>query len=221
MVKNLVKAASEFNIGTSSIVEHLQKKGFVIENKPNAKLSDEMYDELMKEFSSSLAVKEKAEQLIIGKASATQTAKKETFIPAAPVHTPSPAVVEAKIFKPIVPPVAPPVISTPTEHPKVDDGGISHRNTAESPKLKVVDKIDLEPKKKKKPEDELVPELPFKDVPTTQEQPAIKVVSKPESPEIDAPVEELLHRAETPQLKGLKIMRTASTISLSCSKLSD
>jgi translation initiation factor IF-2 len=210
MVKNLVKAASEFNIGTSSIVEHLQKKGFVIENKPNAKLSDEMYDELMKEFSSSLAVKEKAEQLIIGKASAAQTAKKETVPPPPPVSTPVHSVVEARVHKPVTP-VQPTVPTPPVESPKADDGGISHRHTSESPRLKVVDKIDLEPKKKKKAEDEISPELPFKEIPTVADEPISKTPGKTEPIELDAPIEELLHRAETPQLKGLKIMGKIDT----------
>ncbi|HNR09525.1 MAG TPA: hypothetical protein PKM27_19565, partial [Saprospiraceae bacterium] len=85
MAKNLVKAASEFNVGTSSIVEHLQKKGFAIDNKPNAKISDEMYDELIKEFSSSMAVKEKAEALVIGKSgSAHGPSRKEAATPPPP-----------------------------------------------------------------------------------------------------------------------------------------
>jgi translation initiation factor IF-2 len=43
MAKNLVKVAKEFNVGSSTIVEHLLDKGFEIGNKPNAKVSDEMY----------------------------------------------------------------------------------------------------------------------------------------------------------------------------------
>ena len=67
MARRLVKTASEFNVGTSSIVEFLQKKGFTIENKPTANISDEMFEELKKEFGASQAIKEKAEALVIGK----------------------------------------------------------------------------------------------------------------------------------------------------------
>lgn len=202
MVKTLVKVASEFNIGTSSIIEHLLKKGFVVENKPNAKLSDEMFNELMKEFSSSLAVKEKAESLVIGKSSA-QAPKKET-IPTPP--PPPPPVVEAKVSKPIVTP--PPIVHP--EPPKPDESGISHRTAPEAPKLKVIDKIDLEPKKKKKAEATDAPELPLEDQKVIVTEPIEKAPVK-ESLEPEAPIEELLHRAETPQLKGLKIMGKIDT----------
>ena len=43
MAKRLVKIAKELNVGTSTIVEHLTNNGFEIENKPTAKISDEMY----------------------------------------------------------------------------------------------------------------------------------------------------------------------------------
>ena len=66
MSKRLVKIAKELNVGTATIVEHLTKSGYDIDNKPTAKVSDEMYAELLKEFQKSIAIKEKADQLIIG-----------------------------------------------------------------------------------------------------------------------------------------------------------
>ena len=66
MVKRLVAVAKELNVGTGTIVEHLTQNGFEIQNKPNAKLSPEMYEELLREFQGSISIKEKADQLIIG-----------------------------------------------------------------------------------------------------------------------------------------------------------
>jgi len=43
MAKRLVKVAKELNVGTSTIVEYLVNNGFEIDNKPTAKVSDEMY----------------------------------------------------------------------------------------------------------------------------------------------------------------------------------
>jgi translation initiation factor IF-2 len=60
----LSKAAKEFNIGISTIIEFLSKKGFDIEAKPNTKISSEIYDILVREFQSEKAVKE--ESLKIG-----------------------------------------------------------------------------------------------------------------------------------------------------------
>jgi len=44
--KRLFKVASEFNVSTSSIVESLSDEGFEIANKPNSKVTPEMYEAL-------------------------------------------------------------------------------------------------------------------------------------------------------------------------------
>ncbi len=59
----LSKAAREFNIGVSTIVEYLSKKGFSVDKDPNSKLSQEMYNLLMKEFASEKHVKEEAKKI--------------------------------------------------------------------------------------------------------------------------------------------------------------
>ena len=59
----LSKAAKEFNIGLSTIVEFLAKKGFHIASNPNDKLSPEMYDLLDREFQSQKSVKEEAKKI--------------------------------------------------------------------------------------------------------------------------------------------------------------
>lgn len=63
MEKQLIKVAKELNIGANAIVEFLKEKGFEIENKPIAKISDDMYGLLRKKFSDSIADKERADQL--------------------------------------------------------------------------------------------------------------------------------------------------------------
>jgi translation initiation factor IF-2 len=59
----LSKAAREFNIGVSTVVDFLLKKGFTIEKDPNSKLSQEMYTILMKEFATEKHVKEEAKKI--------------------------------------------------------------------------------------------------------------------------------------------------------------
>ncbi len=44
--KRLFKVASEFNVSTQSIVDSLNENGFSIDNKPNAKITPEMYSAL-------------------------------------------------------------------------------------------------------------------------------------------------------------------------------
>jgi len=46
----LAKAASEFNVAMSHIVDLLTTKGFSVDAKPTTKLSEEMYTLLLKEF---------------------------------------------------------------------------------------------------------------------------------------------------------------------------
>ena len=175
----LIKIAKELNVGTATILDHLHKKGFEIENKATAKVSDEMYDELLKEFSSSMAVKEKADQLILGN---RPVAKQEPV-----AHT---AGATASTGVTTAPPAEPP--SPPPEEPKVEKAELKEEDR---PKLKVIGKIDLDPKKEKAPEKEEEKEVPKVEEPAAEPAPP---------PETKKP-EELI-RAETPQLKGLKIL---------------
>ncbi len=64
---NLLKAAKELNIGLSTAVEFLGKKGHQVEARPGTKLTDEMYDVLLKEFQGDKNVKDEAKQIVIGK----------------------------------------------------------------------------------------------------------------------------------------------------------
>lgn len=61
----LSKAAREFNVGISTIVEFLHKKGFDLDSNPNTKLPHEAYLLLLKEYSSDLNVKKESEKLIL------------------------------------------------------------------------------------------------------------------------------------------------------------
>ena len=64
---NLLKAAKELNIGLSTAVESLSKKGFKVDPKPNTKLTEEMYNALLKEYQGDKIVREEARQIVIGK----------------------------------------------------------------------------------------------------------------------------------------------------------
>ena len=64
---NILKAAKELNIGLSTAVDFLGKKGFSVEARPNTKLTDEMYLVLLKEFQGDKIVREEAKQIVIGK----------------------------------------------------------------------------------------------------------------------------------------------------------
>jgi translation initiation factor IF-2 len=119
---NLLKAAKELNIGLSTAVEFLGKKGHQVEARPNTKLTDEMYDVLLKEFQGDKIVKEEAKQIVIGKIRRDETPvtpertepqrSKEfeqdeiliknanSFVPTHPVEKPKPEVSVPKAVEP-------------------------------------------------------------------------------------------------------------------------
>ncbi len=59
----LSKLAREFNVGISTIVEFLKKKGHDIESNPNTKVAPELYDLLSKEYSSDVNAKKESEKV--------------------------------------------------------------------------------------------------------------------------------------------------------------
>lgn len=77
MSKRLVKVAKELNVGTKTIVEFLNGNGFSVSNKPTAKISDEMYDALARNFQKSIAIREKADKITIGTRKTKEEQQKE------------------------------------------------------------------------------------------------------------------------------------------------
>jgi translation initiation factor IF-2 len=59
----LGKAATEFNVGVSTIVDFLHRKGFKIDSNPNTKLSPEMHTLLVKEYQPDKAAKDIAKHI--------------------------------------------------------------------------------------------------------------------------------------------------------------
>ena len=243
MAIRLVKIAKELNVGTSTIVEFLTKSGFEIDNKPTAKVTEEMHDILVKEFSSSMEVKEKADLLILGKDRVTPRK------PEPPVVAPKPPIVEAKPEPPVevkkeepevevpetkelevekeVPEVAT-VIADP--EPVLEEEKPKEEEPSNKPKLTVIGKIDLDSQKKRpskkaeKPQQkEEVQEKAVIEAKKEVSQKAEPPKAEPKTDDVkkaDAPPavksygkdepEEFV-RAETPQLKGLKILGKIDT----------
>jgi translation initiation factor IF-2 len=63
----LIKAVKELNIGMGTIVDFLATKGYKVEKQPMAKLDNDMYTTLLKEFAVDKIIKEEAKQISIGK----------------------------------------------------------------------------------------------------------------------------------------------------------
>ncbi len=214
----LGKAATEFNVSTQTIIESLQKKGFAIENKPTAKLTEEMYKYISGLFSSEKEVKEqsktaglssklkkreetvKADESTLRKKQEEKPVEKE---PETEVFIKN-VVVEEKTKAPekeevVVPEVKSEVVEKTKEKetPKPETGG-----------LKVKGKIELDPPAKKKKEAPVEkPVVEEKKAPTPE--PVVLVEKKPEP--IEQPVieeideERELVKANLVELDGLKI----------------
>ncbi len=61
--KRLFQIAKELNVGKEHLIEHLQNNNIEVDNRPNAKVSAEGYELLLKKFSSDKLVKEESEKL--------------------------------------------------------------------------------------------------------------------------------------------------------------
>ncbi|MFK7806831.1 MAG: translation initiation factor IF-2 [Saprospiraceae bacterium] len=238
MAQRLVKVAKELNVGTTTIVEHLVKCGFELDNKPTAKVTDEMYAVLTKEFQTSADIKEKADQLIIG----TRPGQKAE---------PEPEVIKKVITPEPTPPPAPTPPPPPPPKPEPEPEPISKKEESEPVKeevapvkepapvaekkevepkkepeekkigLTIKGKIDLSPKKKKtkpkvvepKKEEVAEPVKPKVEIekvaPAKKEEEKAPAAAK-ETPK-PAPAKDETVRAEAPQLKGLKILGKIDT----------
>jgi translation initiation factor IF-2 len=250
MAERLVKIAKELNVGLATIVDFLASKGHVIENKPTSMVSDEMHDALLKEFRSSMAEKEKADQIVIGSRpglkddnkphAEEKPAPKPLFtipkldldkpapvasVPAPEVEKPKTPEVEVKEVKEAEAPVesVKEAVKEPTEETEI------FTTKTELPKLKVLGKIDLD--KPKPAANQVKPQPPIVEKEEIKiAEPKEEIAPKPEKivevqpvVEVKPPVktsgpdEEIMHRAKTPQLKGLKIMGKIDTSKLDSS----
>ena len=198
MAGRLVKIAKELNVGTATIVDFLSQSGFEIENKPTSKLSDEMHNMLLKEFSNSMAVKEKADQIVIGDQRKTERPEPPVKkVEPIPEPTPIPAPEPTPDPKPEAAPK--PVV----EEKKVEK--VEAKAKVVGPK--VIGKIDLEKTKpkSKRPAPPTQKSKPIKEKPVVKPAPAAE--SKPKAkPASKAPAEPEMMRAKTPQLQGLKVL---------------
>lgn len=114
----LGKAATEFNVGVSTIVDFLHKKGHKIDSNPNTKLSPEMHTLLIKEYQPDKAAKDIAKHIEL-EYQAQKAAKAEEKKPVTKEAEEVKVTKEAEPVKPVVekPVVAAPVAPKPVAPP--------------------------------------------------------------------------------------------------------
>ena len=64
MTIRLNKVTRDLNVGITTVVEFLQKKGYTVEANPNTKITEEQYAELVKAFSTDKNLKKESEKFI-------------------------------------------------------------------------------------------------------------------------------------------------------------
>ncbi|HHB78362.1 MAG TPA: translation initiation factor IF-2 [Saprospiraceae bacterium] len=246
--RNLVKTASELNVATTTIVNFLTENSFDITNKPNAKISDEMYAALVQKFQGSIAEKQEADNLVIGTRPAQKPVEEAPAEKVEPiVDQPTPKV---EPVKEEVPAPKPEPKSEPKPEPKPKEPETTDEdNIIERPQLrkpKILGKIDLDKPKKVTKKSEPKPEEPKpeepkpapKTEPKVEAQPEAKpepVAEKPEVKQEEPPAsapqpteqptekkeEDTFIKHKTPTLKGLKILGKIDTSKLDKKRSTD
>ena len=111
MTIRLNKVTRDLNVGISTIVEFLQKKGFTVEANPNTRISEEQYALLTKEFSSDKDLRLKSEMLTRD----SRNNRRESAVEEVRTETTSREVFKQKPAAAQTPPVQP---AAPKEEPK-------------------------------------------------------------------------------------------------------
>ncbi len=213
--KQLIQVVRELGVGLDTIYDHLVSKGFELEKKPNAKLTDDMYDILMIEFQSDLAIKNKAEQMTLGP---KPLPKKEEKI----------EVVQVPVREIVQTPIEP-IIQTP-EPVKEVAANVPPREEQRH-EMKVIGKIDLDDlNRRKKPEESQVIKVEEPQIEEKEPEIAKEVQTEAGSDpvavsdditEVSTSTESRtagddmdpddMFRAKSPTLKGLKILGKIDT----------
>lgn len=203
----LGKAAGELNVGMSTLVEFLEKKGVTIDASPNAKLEPEHYDLLRTEFAADQTLKEQSK-----KTTAPQE-KRETISLRDKNEEVKPVEVKVETPKEEVKPEEPkPAVEEVKEAPKP----VEEKREGDV-KVQVVGKIDLDkinsktrPDKKSKQE-EPAPSAPAKPVEAkkdeVKETPKVEEKKEePAAPEAPKPAQPELIRATSAKLTGPNVV---------------
>jgi len=239
MAKRLAKIAQELNVGSSTIVEHLNSVGFDITNKPHVKITEEMETELLNKFQNSLAIKKEADKLkkeakLSKESQPTKKVKKTTSIfktepEAKEIIPPAKGKEEVEAPKEVeeIPEKVEPqeIVVKKDDAPEVSEKPEQLEEIKTGIQLNIKGKIDLDKLKKPKKKRTEEAKKPEPTPPPSQEEPPVKKEperakdieekmsqDKATPEEKKAPPEEKkLMRAKTPELRGLKVLGKIDT----------
>lgn len=176
----LSKIARELNVGTTTIVEFLQKKGVKIDSDPNTKISPEQYNMLQSEFSTDLNIKKESEKVNLRHLKEKQQTISINDISS--THTDVPIEQEELLVKDRS--ASQSIFETETE-----------KNIDKEIKINVIGKIDLAGKKKTPKAEPPTPKPPVKEIEKTE----VKIeLEKPEPEPVIVPEPLIIEKSNIP-----------------------
>lgn len=121
MSKKISKVAKDINVALPTVVEFLRKKGYAVEDNPNARIEDDAYDLLVKEYAPDKDLKNRSQQVSTERQKEKEKAKPAASEPVEikiePVAAPGPKVVGHIDLSGKKPVAAQPVNPTPAPAP--------------------------------------------------------------------------------------------------------
>ena len=213
----LSKLAREFNVGISTIVDFLNKKGIEIDSNPNTKVSENAYNILAKEYSSDLKLKEESEKVNLKStrekketisldSDSEETAKEET-VEKTKEETPAeaPVKVVGKIDLDALKPKA--------KKPKQEKVEVKKEKVEEvKPKVVKAEKKVEEPKKKEAPKKVETPKPVKEEVTEKPSKPTEKSAKDDQSVKMESPKKE--EKAQTSKQDSKEELKVVGKIDL-------
>jgi len=213
----LSKLAREFNVGISTIVDFLNKKGIEIDSNPNTKVSENAYNILAKEYSSDLKLKEESEKVNLKStrekketisldSDSEETAKEET-VEKTKEETPAeaPVKVVGKIDLDALKPKA--------KKPKQEKVEVKKEKVEEvKPKVVKAEKKVEEPKKKEAPKKVETPKPVKEEVTEKPSKPTEKPAKDDQSVKMESPKKE--EKAQTSKQDSKEELKVVGKIDL-------
>jgi len=187
-IKRLSKVARDFNVGISTIVEFLHKKGFDIDTNPNNKITDDAFHLLEKEYKGDISLKKESELINLkSHRGAHESISLEDVKDTGHKHVDEDFEEEEVIIKghnPKKVEVVPHIEPKPIRHEAKEELITTNRQEIESPK--VVGKIDLNnlggAKKKEEPVAPVVPPAPIEKPTQIPPTPVVEAHTVQETP---------------------------------------
>ena len=175
------KVAKDINVGLSTVVEFLRSKGIEVEDSPNARIDEEAYDLLVREYKPDMIQKNMSDEA----SSARQKEKAKAEKPARPEE-----------IKTEIPSVGPRILG----HIELDKNGNPVIKKAEpEPKPEPEPEVKPEPKPEPAPEAKPEPEVKPEPKPEVKPEPAKEPEKAPEPVKAEAPKPEPEKAPEQPK----------------------